>query len=474
MNEENEAQRQYLSSIGVCERCILRHSTIISHKFERNVEKDSQKTHFCCGSCLGILEDSHVQESIDRMTEKINESNYDSSTFCLAISLPQCLVLREKSLMLALKQNKITMPQLSRPGPLSVKNALRFSVISKLEKNINKKHESKSDLLIDLIYGYTKDAEEISKLKPLLSQQKSKKRKYHHKDKQQPDRSIQDIVQAVEKLNDLQIPHYTSCPPQSSTVPCTISVKTLQGSIFIAGRYNKYSRHLSQTPWIIDGARKTETSVQELICGPLQEALKVTETKFLSSGREDVDVKMLGKGRPFAAELIDAKRTTISQEEIIKLQNDINNSTELIAVRDLQIVCRDDLSSLKQGEEEKKKCYRAKIWCDKTISDDCIDKLNSMKDVLVEQKTPIRVLHRRPIMVRPRIIHELAMKRIDDVHYDLSLKTQAGTYIKEFVHSDFGRTVPSLRSLLDASVDIVELDVDAVELDWPPSLATET
>lgn len=29
------------------------------------------------------------------MTEKINESNYDSSTFCLAISLPQCLVLRE-------------------------------------------------------------------------------------------------------------------------------------------------------------------------------------------------------------------------------------------------------------------------------------------------------------------------------------------------------------------------------------------
>lgn len=38
------------------------------------------------------------------------------------------------------------------------------------------------------------------------------------------------------------------------------------------------------------------------------------------------------------------------------------------------------------------------------------------------------VFFRRPIMVRPRIIHELAMKRIDDVHYDLSLKTQAGTY----------------------------------------------
>lgn len=38
------------------------------------------------------------------------------------------------------------------------------------------------------------------------------------------------------------------------------------------------------------------------------------------------------------------------------------------------------------------------------------------------------------------------------------------SYIKEFVHSDFGRTVPSLRSLLDASVDIVELDVDVSSL----------
>ena len=30
----------------------------------------------------------------------------------------------------------------------------------------------------------------------------------------------------------------------------------------LLGRYNKYSRELSQTPWFIDGVRKTETSVQ--------------------------------------------------------------------------------------------------------------------------------------------------------------------------------------------------------------------
>ena len=37
--------------------------------------------------------------------------------------------------------------------------------------------------------------------------------------------------------------------------------------------------------------------------------------------------------------------------------------------------------------------------------------------------------------------------------------TQAGTYVKEFVHSDFGRTCPSVGSLLGCEADILQLDV---------------
>jgi len=39
--------------------------------------------------------------------------------------------------------------------------------------------------------------------------------------------------------------------------------------ISFSGRYNKYSRTLSQTPWIIDGIRKADTSVEELIAYPI-------------------------------------------------------------------------------------------------------------------------------------------------------------------------------------------------------------
>jgi tRNA pseudouridine synthase 10 len=53
----------------------------------------------------------------------------------------------------------------------------------------------------------------------------------------------------------------------------------------------------------------------------------------------------------------------------------------------------------------------------------------------------------------------------------IDLKTSAGTYVKEFVHGDDGRTKPSLSSLLDCnSAKCISLDVLEIFLDWPPRL----
>ena len=66
---------------------------------------------------------------------------------------------------------------------------------------------------------------------------------------------------------------------------------------------------------------------------------------------------------------------------------------------------------------------------------------------------------RRTLKDRERVIHSMATELIDDYHFQLLLSTQAGTYIKEFVHGDMGRTSPNLCSILNTCVDIVELDV---------------
>jgi tRNA pseudouridine synthase 10 len=43
----------------------------------------------------------------------------------------------------------------------------------------------------------------------------------------------------------------------------------------------------------------------------------------------------------------------------------------------------------------------------------------------------------------------------------------AGTYIKEFVHGDLGRTTPNVGSLIDKEVDILQLDVGSLkEGEW--------
>lgn len=65
----------------------------------------------------------------------------------------------------------------------------------------------------------------------------------------------------------------------------------------------------------------------------------------------------------------------------------------------------------------------------------------------------------------------------------MDVVTQAGTYIKELVHGDFGRTIPNVKDLLldflkeknneilyNINVDIIALDVTAVNLDWPPHI----
>jgi len=453
----------------LCSRCCKRavKAARLEHSDSMNEAKE-MSDH--CGLCLGILEDEQIQLAVEMITETVKEKYYDSSTFNLALNMPQSLVLRQKSLSSYISKNSNQQfPQLG-----SVKEELKNSVISEVEACIQKKYDNKSELLVNLIYKYKDDEKELSKLGSLVSSAiKSKKRKANGKNKNvnQPDNSISSITNAVAMLDHEKLLQYTVCPPETVSVPCKIDVTTLHGSIFVAGRYNKYSRELSQTPWLVDGGvRKTETSVQELICEKIQQTFSASDSKFLSSGREDVDVRMLGSGRPFATELIDPKRLNIPQADMTQLQKDINASTELIAVHDLQIVSRDALKNLKEGEEEKTKKYSAKIWCPVPITDDQITKLNAMKSIELAQKTPLRVMHRRTIYTRKRTVFNITMTRIDEEHYNLILETEAGTYIKEFVHSDFGRTEPSMCTLLDAPFYILELDVDAIELSWPTKI----
>lgn len=243
--------------------------------------------------------------------------------------------------------------------------------------------------------------------------------------------------------------------------------------IFLAGRYNKYLRNLSQSPWIDKSDKRIKQSVQELIEDGLKKFLKFKKCVFSSSGREDVDVRMLGKGRPFVFRLVNLEESNPEPRVVSQIQDYINSSHRgMIHIRDLQVVSKEAFAkNIKDGEEEKTKSYSAICCCSRLLSDDDILRISSMKDLVIKQKTPIRVLHRRSLIVRDRMIHKLNLRRLDAQErghfpndhgkvFRLELLTEAGTYIKEFVHGDFGRTKPDLSELIQScECDLIELDV---------------
>lgn len=196
-----------------------------------------------------------------------------------------------------------------------------------------------------------------------------------------------------------------------------------------------------------------------------------------------MDVRNIYSGRPFAVELINPRMTKITEELLSNLVNKINQSSKQVQITsNLKVLSKYDLKRLKEGENVKTKFYRALCVCRNSSKNVLsLEKLNDLKRVKIVQKTPVRVLHRRPLSPRERLIYEMRarwvepqeLKKLDittedaSMFFVLDIKTQAGTYVKEFVHGDFGRTKPSLCDILNVEIDIVALDVTGINLNWP-------
>ena len=87
------------------------------------------------------------------------------------------------------------------------------------------------------------------------------------------EKSLESVSQTLFKS------HY-SVPPNQVEKPLTWNVVLKHDSAFIAGRYNKFSRELPQTPWILEGKKVFEDSVEELISSKIKEKMNVDGELF--------------------------------------------------------------------------------------------------------------------------------------------------------------------------------------------------
>ena len=239
-------------------------------------------------------------------------------------------------------------------------------------------------------------------------------------------------------------------------------------SIFIEGKYNKYDRTIPQTYWPCSkckgrGCRQCNNtgqlypdSVQSLVAAPFMKATHSTENLFHGMGREDIDAAMLGSGRPFVLEL---RRPKVRDIDLDKMQIEINTvNKDRIRASNFKLVSRSRVAELKNTVCDKS--YRVDVSVPEGLSIESLKNgAQRLKEKLVKQRTPTRVAHRRADLIRPRFVESVKVLSFEQGMVELEIKAQHGTYIRELVSGDMGRTVPSFSSLVDGACKVEVLDV---------------
>jgi tRNA pseudouridine synthase 10 len=358
------------------------------------------------------------------------------------------------------------------------------------------------------------------------------------------------------------------------TLTVTLDVR----SAYIYGRYKKHERGIPQTRWPCRACKgrgcekcnqtgqQYPSSVQDLIGNPLIEFFEGREHAFHGMGREDIDVRCLGRGRPFVLEIKEPKRWNIDYDIAMKEINERangsieitdvrrSNRSEVVRVKDTPAeksytirfviepltqpeldvltapldLTKEDVQQRGRGrrkhrrrgdrkdnpkkplervevsildESELKKLKKAELvelctergCSEKGVKADLIANLlatnpepvetlplpdeatilgiiEKLEGVNLAQRTPERVAHRRADLVRRRKVIETrdASVESDDtgvIAVEFTLRCESGTYVKETVHGDDGRTQPSIASLIKAKCTVEWLDVGDIHAD---------
>lgn len=250
----------------------------------------------------------------------------------------------------------------------------------------------------------------------------------------------------------------------------TGNVDVQPSHLYVYGRYLKKRPGISQTPWYCwkcwgDGCdlcdftgRRVQKSVAEFIGSVALKLSGAVNYRFHAAGREDVDARVEGSGRPFIVELISPRLRTFDLSIYDHMVRELSNGD--VIIKDLSIVDRSKLKSLKERAEKSMKRYEVLVEFERDIDDEELSRvIESLNGRTIEQRTPLRVLKRKGDKTRYKRVYSISARRVDGRTIVFDIICEAGLYVKELIHGDEGRTIPSVYDVLGLKPLKIELTV---------------
>ncbi|MHA2053479.1 MAG: tRNA pseudouridine(54/55) synthase Pus10 [Candidatus Hodarchaeales archaeon] len=216
--------------------------------------------------------------------------------------------------------------------------------------------------------------------------------------------------------------------------------------LFILGRYKKLERGIPQSKWFCRKCRGNgceycnhtgkmySDSVEEYATFPFFEAAQGISSKFHGSGREDIDARMLGTGRPFVIEISEPKVRNFNFDDITEQIRQNSNGKVEVTIEGL--TNRSKVREIKTRSSRNSKAYRAVIKLETILSDDKSILINieeEFTNLLIKQRTPIRVSHRRADKIRIRRVGSFKIENAEEDTVTVLIVCEGGLYVKELM-----------------------------------------
>lgn len=156
-----------------------------------------------------------------------------------------------------------------------MKEAVRLCFSEALAAALGRPHDADAALRISLTASHPDAAAECSWLAPFVDAGGNRQRRggrggrHHQRHPAPPDAAAPALTDALAaRLASMLAPQFAAaCPPAAAQLlppaaPAAVQLQARRRPLLVGGRYLKLRRGIPQSPWVIDGQRKGEGSVQ--------------------------------------------------------------------------------------------------------------------------------------------------------------------------------------------------------------------